>query len=315
MNRRTALKVLTGAPLLAAGSTSLLGKAVSHRLIGQDKGHVAILSAEGKVEWLWENGTVAHDMHMLPNGNVLGPTSANTIVEITPEKKVVWEWTSKPAAPYDGKIEIHGFQRLDNGLTMIAETGNKRIIEVDRQGKIVHEVKLKVDKPDPHRDTRLVRKTDAGTYLVPHEGDGVVREYDSKSNVIWDYRIELVGPETPTHRGHGYHVFSAYRLPNGNTLIGGGNNNRVLEVNPKREIVWSIGREELPGIKLYWVTQLQALPNGNIIVNNTHTGPEYPQMFEVTRNKEVVWKFDNWDTFGDGLCATQVLDVEGKVIR
>ena len=87
MNRRTALKVLTGAPLLAAGSTSLLGKAVSHRLIGQDKGHVAILSADGKVEWLWENGTVAHDMHMLPNGNVLGPTSANTIVEITPRKK------------------------------------------------------------------------------------------------------------------------------------------------------------------------------------------------------------------------------------
>ena len=67
---------------------------------------------------------------------------------------------------------------------MITETGNKRIIEVGRQGKIAHEVKLQVDKPHPHRDTRLVRKTAAGTYLVPHEGDGVVREYDSKGSVI-----------------------------------------------------------------------------------------------------------------------------------
>lgn len=90
----------------------------------------------------------------------------------------------KPAEPYDGKVEIHGFQRLENGLTMIAEPGNKRIIEVGRQGKIAHEVKLQVDKPHPHRVTRLVRKTAAGTYLVPHEGNGVVREYDSKSGVI-----------------------------------------------------------------------------------------------------------------------------------
>lgn len=314
MNRRAALKVLSGVPLLTTAS-SLFGKSVSHRLIAQDKGHVAILSAKGKVEWLWENGTVAHDMHLLPDGNLLVPASANSIVEITPKKKVVWEWTSNPAAPYDGKVEVHGFQRLENGLTMIAETGNKRIIEVDRNGKIAHEVKLHVDKPHFHRDTRLVRKTPAGTYLVPHEGDGVVREYDSESNVIWDYRMELVGPPTPTHRGHGIHVYSAYRLPNGNTLIGGGNNNRVLEVNPKREIVWSIGREELPGIKLYWVTQLQVLPNGNIVVNNTHTGPEYPQIFEVTRDKEVVWAFNNWETFGDGLCASQLLDVDGDVIR
>ena len=314
MNRRTALKVLSGAPLLTARS-ALSGKTVSHRLIAQDKGHVAILSAEGKVEWLWENGTVAHDMHLLPDGNLLAPTSRNSIVEITPEKKIVWEWTSKPAAPYDGKVEVHGFQRLENGLTMIAETGNKRVIEVDRRGTIAHEVKLRVDKPHPHRDTRLVRKTAAGTYLAAHEGDGIVREYDSSGNVIWDYRMELAGPATPTHRGHGIHVYSAYRLPNGNTLIGGGNNNRVLEVNPKGEIVWSIGREELPGIKLYWVTQLQALPNGNVVVTNTHTGPEYPQIFEVTRNKEVVWAFENWDTFGDGLCANQLLDIDGEVIR
>jgi len=51
-----------------------------------------------------------------------------------------------------------------------------------------------------------------------------------------------------------------------------------------------------------------------VIVTNAHAGPDYPQIFEVTRKKEVVWKFLNWDTFGDNLTANQILD-EPKAIR
>jgi len=217
-------------------------------------------------------------------------------------------------APYTGPIEVHAFERYSNGLTMIAESGNGRLIEVDRSGKIVWEMKLKIDKPNFHTDTRLVRKTPAGTYLVPHERDGAVREYNSKGEVLWEYRIELTGTPSGSHQGHGTSVYSAYRLPSGNTLIGGGNNNRVLEVNPKGEIVWKIDQNELPGIRLYWVAQLHALPNGNVVVTNAHAGPDYPQIFEVTRKKEVVWKFLNWDTFGDNLTANQILDA-GTIIR
>ncbi len=310
MTRRSfsaALAGLAAAPLAA--------KTTGHRLIAQDKGHVAILDQAGKVEWSWENGATAHDLHLLPDGNLLAPTGRGSLAEVTPKKKVVWQWTSKPAAPYGGNVEIHGFQRLANGRTMIAETGNKRIIEVSSSGKIEAEIKLQVDKPHPHRDTRLVRKTAQGTYLVPHENDGVLREYDANSKVIWDYKIELVGPATPTHQGHGIHLYSAYRLPNGNTLIGGGNNNRVLEVNPQREIVWSIDRQELAGIKLFWVTQLHALPNGNVVITNTHAGGAYPQIIEVNRDKEIVWSMLDWETFGNDLCANQLLDVEGPIVR
>ena len=35
-------------------------------------------------------------------------------------------------------------------------------------------------------------------------------------------------------------MYGAIRLANGNTMIAGGNNNRVLEVTPKGKIVWSI---------------------------------------------------------------------------
>ena len=118
------------------------------------------------------------------------------------------------------------------------------------------------------------------------------------------------GPEA-----FGNSVFSAIRLPNGNTLIGGGNNNRVFEVTPEGKTVWSIERDELPGIHLCWVTSLQVLPNGHIIFGNTHAGPDYPQLIEVTRDKKVVWTMKNWTTFGNDLCASAVLDVKGKILR
>ncbi len=289
--------------------------AVPHRLIAQDRGRVAVVDPEGSVEWSWNNGAGAHDMHLLPNGNLLVPTAPDAIVELTPEMEVVWRWESRAASDAVEKVEIHAFERLDNGLTMIAESGNRRLVEVDRQGEIRYQIPLQVERPHWHKDTRLVRKTPVGTYLVSHENDGAVREYERGGRVVWEYSLELTGPATPTHRGHGTDVYAAYRLPSGNTLIGGGNNNRVLEVNPQGETVWSLASGEIPGIQLFWVTQLHALPNGNIVVTNTHAEGETPQIFEVTRDKRMVWGFLDWETFGNDLCANILLDVEGDFVR
>jgi hypothetical protein len=201
---------------------------------------------------------------------------------------------------------------------MIAESGNRRLIEVDRDGRIVHEVPLTVDHPDPHRDTRMARKLENGHYLVCHEGDGVVREYDQQGKVVWSYALDLAGRRrSPGHgpEGHGTEVFGAIRLAGGNTLIAAGNGNRVIEVTPAGKVVWSLEHDELPGIRLAWVTTLQLLPNGNLVVGNCHAGPENPQLFEVTREKKVVWTFKDFKTFGNSLAVAQVLDVNGKVVR
>ncbi len=290
----------------------------NYRVLAQDKNHVAIVGLDGKVEWEAPCPWNSHDIAMLPNGNFLIQPGVATVAEITPEKQVVWKYESKPKPGYSGRVEIHAFQRLDDGMTMIAESGNGRIIEVDRDGKIVHEVPLTLNHPDPHRDTRLVRKLDYGHYLVCHEGDGIVREYDPKGNVVWSYKLDLAGrPRSPGHgpEGHGAEVFGAIRRDNGNTIIAGGNNNRVIEVDRDGTIVWSIDQRELPGITLAWVTTLELLPNGNLIIGNCHATEANPQLFEVTRDKKVVWSFKDFKTFGNNVAAAQVLGIKGKVIR
>ena len=293
-----------------------------HRVIGQDKGRVVIREADGAISWEYPCAHNSHDLQVLANGNLLLHTAADEIREVTSDGATVWSWKSRPVAPYEGRVEIHGFQRLANGDTMIAETGNLRIIEVNAKGEIVRAVPIATDRPDSHHDTRRVRRTDAGTYLVCHEPLGLVREYDAKGAIVWEYAIPLAPGRdaTPGQQGHGTAVFSALRLANGNTLIGGGNNNRVLEVNPAKEIVWSVGHDELRDldgrtILLRWVTGVQWLPNGNVVIGNTHGGPDQPQLVEVTRDKKVVWTLRDWRSFGNDLCTGWLLDAPDGTVR
>ncbi len=291
-------------------------KPVTHRFLAGDKGMVRIIDAKGETEWEIENKYTCHNLEMLPNGNVLMPVSNTKLVEVNKDKKTVWSYESKPKEGYKGKVEVHSFQRLADGNTLISESGNTRLIEVNPKGEIIKELALKVKSPSAHRDTRMVRKLSTGNYLVCQESDGIVKEYDPNGNVVWSYTLDLAGrPASPGHgvEGHGINVFGAIRLPNGNTLIGGGNNNRVLEVNKAGEIVWKLDQDELPGIKFAWITTLHYLPNGNIVVGNCHAGPTNPQLFEVTRDKKVVWKFQDQKRFGNDTVAAQILDVDGVI--
>jgi WD40 repeat protein len=290
----------------------------SYQILGEDRGKVVLVNSKGEKEWEFETRAQSHDLQLLPNGNVLLALNPRTVAEVSKEKKIVWKYEAKPVEGNKGGIEIHAFQRLPNGLTFIAESGNGRIVEVDRDGKIIHTITLTREHPSAHRDTRMVRKLENGNYLVCQEGDSKVREYDADSKVVWSYTVDLGGrPEAPGHgpEGHGTSLYGAIRLANGNTLIAGGNNNRVLEVNPKGEIVWKIDHNELPGIQLAWVTTLVALPNGNIIVGNCHAGPKNPQLFEITRDKKVVWTFKDFKNFDNGLASTHILGVPEGSIR
>jgi hypothetical protein len=316
-----ALVVVVG--LLAFTSPALSKEPpISRRVLAADysKKRIAILDDSGRVHWEHRIDNI-HDLHMLSSGNILFQTSMTRLLEVDPKggNKVVWEYDAGRMNGNGGKrVEVHSFQRLPDGTTMIAESGPSRIIEVDAKGSIVRQIKMKVAKPDPHRDTRLVRKLDNGNYLVCHEADGVVREYSPKGDVVWEYDVPMFGKQP--RGGHaaeafGNAVFSAVRLPNGNTLIGTGNGHSVLEVTPEKEIVWQIHQDDLPSIRFAWVTTLQVLPSGNVIIGNCHAGPDQPQLVEVTRDKKVVWQFKNFQHLGDATSNSQVLDVGGKVIR
>ena len=292
-----------------------------HTVLMQGKDRLAIVGKDGNVDWEMKWGGI-HDLHVLKNGHIMVQQHMKKVVEIDPEsKKVVWEYDSSTQNGNQGKrVEVHAFQPLDNGNVMIAESGPARIIEVNRDGKIVKQIAMKVTNRNAHTDTRLVRKLSSGNYLACHEGDGTVREYSADDGkVVWEYEVPMFGKTAKGGHGpeaFGNKCFAAIRLKNGNTLIATGNGHSVIEVTAEKKVVWQVHQNDLPGITLAWVTTLEVLPNGNYVIGNCHAGPKNPLLIEIEPNsKKVVWQFDQFEMFGNSAPNSQLLDVAGEVIR
>ncbi len=237
---------------------------------------VALLDERGTVVWDY---SVPHpqDAWLLPNGNIL-TTYYQGVREVTRDKQIVWEYkTEKPN-------EIPCCQPLPDGNVLIGIVGECRLIEVNRQGAIVHEVRLATTEQKPHAQFRMCRKTPAGTYLVPFTAEGAVREFDATGKLLREFPREP-GP------------IVALRLPNGNTLISAGG--AVTEYDAENKIVWRVDGEWLPAIQFGTPAGLQRLPNGNTIVCNWNTRDNGDKIgahiFELTPDKRVVWKITGTD--------------------
>lgn len=298
----------------SAGVRSLSAAEVSapkYSVIAADRNQLVRFDPEGRVVWKLPKIGPVHRIQVLPNGHLLTQNGWTRIIELDGDRKIVWEYDAAKSNGNAGKkLEVHAFQRLADGRTMIVENGVGRIIEVDAAGQIVHQIPLQVSQPSPHRDVRQAYKLPSGNYLVCHEGDGRVKEYAPTGEVVWDYEVPLF--DKPRANGHGpeawgNQVFNARRLDNGNTLIATGNGHGVIEVTPAKEIIWRLAQHDLPGITLAWTTTLEVLPGGNILLGNCHAGPDNPQLIELTRDKQVVWTFKDWQDLGDSTAASTIV--------
>ena len=185
-------------PAVARGEVlpSAVQTGMPRRVIAADSSTktLASISPDGRVEWKIPCGAI-HDLHLLPNGHLLYQDGWTKIVELDANHRPVWTYDAKGNGNADRPVEVHAFQRLANGTTMIVESGPARIIEVDSASMIAREIPLTVKSPSAHSDTRNARKTAAGTYLVAHEKDGVVREYDATGRVVWEFDVPLFDRE------------------------------------------------------------------------------------------------------------------------
>jgi hypothetical protein len=154
-------------------------------------GKVFIVNADGNVEWEYKTGS-CNDLWVLPNGNLLFNTGTG-VQEVTRDKKIVFDYKGSPfkrtvkqkdgtTKQVEGPSEIYACQRLANGNTFIGECNTGRLLVVAPDGRIVKEVRLLPEGRDGgHAYIRNARLLANGNYLVTHNGEQAVREYDSPS--------------------------------------------------------------------------------------------------------------------------------------
>lgn len=272
-----------------------------HRFACADytQGKVFIVSTEGKVEWEYDAAPSCDDVWVLPNGNLLFNTG-HGVREVTREKQVVFN--------YESKSEIYACQRLANGNTFLGECNSGRLLTLDPAGQVVEEIRLLPEGSDGgHAYMRNARRLANGNYLVGLYADEVVKELDPNGTVV----MEIPAPGGP---------HSVCRLPNGNTLIACGDMHKtasVFEADKSGKTVWRIVHDELPGMSLKFMTGLQRLPNGNTVMSNWLGHGEFgnaPHIIEVTRDKKVVWTFQDHQTMKT-VASVQILDVPGDCLK
>jgi len=239
----------------------------------------AILSDKG--EELWKYPAATRDGFVLPDGHVLLAVSKNkdypggAVVEVTRENQIVFEYKGT-------QVEVNTVQALANGRILLTEAGpNPRVLEVDRTRKIVVEVPLQAQTANGHMQTRMTRQLANGNYLVPQVMERVVREYTPAGKIVWEYQ----SPATPKECS----PFTAIRLPDGHTLVTQTRGTQVDEVDADGKIVWKLTGADLPPPLLNHPTAAQRLPNGNTVISSYGAGENEVKLFEVTREKQVVW--------------------------
>jgi outer membrane protein assembly factor BamB len=193
------------------------------------------------------------------------------------------------------------------GKILISDQFNNRVIESDANGKIVwsyglgpHDFSARsvIGVNDAQRVGQFTLMAGTGTPagVIPEAPDGAVDNrvilVNPKGKIVWQYGQfgqTGVGPDllsTPVQ---------CTWLPNFHVLITDQGNNRIIEVNLHKQIVWQYpGTNTRPADQLNSPNSAELLENGHILISDENNN----RAIEVTRGDRIVATFTAKGTVG-----------------
>ena len=269
-NPETPSAAATGDYLLASAE----GVSVFNRDGAMQFGQFVTALKDGKpgpVEW----DDMVYDGWRLESGNYLY-SSHRYVRELSPDGKIKWEF--KLNAPNELKTCVP----LPNGDVMTVDAERMELVQVTDQGR--REVK-RISVPTKkeasiHTRYNLLRRTPVGTFLLALRHEKAFIEVDEAGAELWRHAV----PDLP---------IAAERLANGNTLMSwsGG----LIEAAPDHHVVWELTTADVSEFPVILFGGFHRFPNGNTLVANSdwhyqQAGQNRVQVFEVDRDKHVIWK-------------------------
>ncbi len=274
--------------LLGAAVLSAFLSAIALAIAGGPGGAVAARGSRA-IPVHWAHVTNAGEIVPLPNNQLLVTDIGNLdrtggrVIIANRHDQLIWH--------YSGPLDIpHSAYPMANGDILIADTGDNRVIEVDRLSHIVWSTD---NLGRGHGRIGRGTLSDGSTLSYPNDAKPL-----ANGNILISLRLQnrvVVITRTGRivkditgflHRQHNPHL-----LPNGDTLIADSDANRIIEVGRKgRRIVWSYGANDGgPDGALSWPRDATLLPNGHILITDSN----HSRLIEVTRNKNIVRQWTN----------------------
>ncbi len=246
------------------------------------------LDPESNVVWSY-HCRIDHDYQVLADGNImvhcirdfpwpaLGPELKRHpyIIEITRGKDLVWEW--------------HGEEHVDELKALLPAQAWRHFLERTR-GRYAfdwaHNNTCQIIPPNATYDKEVAAgakpRFKPGNIVFSYRSVDVIGVIDRESGgIVWAWGPGVLDGQ------HKPHV-----LANGNILIFDNGTvrgwSRVIEVNPlSGEIEWEYGAKPEERFSSGYISGAQRLPNGNTLVCQG----DGRRLFEVTRERELVWEF------------------------
>lgn len=294
--------------------------------LGGNGGKIQLLDYEGNENWSFtyssEDYILHHDAEMLPNGNILAmtwekyssedavangylldvPLFPDGLIEIDPKtNQIIWEWhawdhliqnvdETKPnygsIAENPQLIDINYNQREDGDIT------HANGIAYDAEKDIIY---LSVNF---YSEIWVIDHSTTIEEAASHTGGN----FNSGGDLVYRF-----GNPKAYQNNNGTRLFHNNHYPNllkgddeGNMLIfsNGGdlNQSTVYEIELPDQLILDISKDNEP--KVIWsftdpelyspkVSGAEKLPNGNVLITEGDFG-----IWEVTQEKEVIWKFN-----------------------
>ena len=165
-----------------------------------------------------------------------------------------------------------------------------QLLEVGADGRIEVRVPLQPETANAHMQTRMARKMPNGNYLVPHLLAFAVKEYKPDGTVVRTIKTDLAELGGRKERNW---PFTAIRVGDGKVLSNLTNGNKCVEFDSKGRVAWRLDNSHVDG-RLADPCGGQRLTNGNtVICSYGQKKGDMPKIFEVTKDKKVVWEYFN----------------------
>ena len=254
--------------------------------------------------------TYISSVDLMPNGNFLVGLNiiyysniiSLRVLEISPLGNIAWEYHDAHIVNIYKPHGIHDADYLEESDTfLIADTYLQRVIEVNRDHEIIW-----IWNPDDHftfidddfvlfyengifQNLSLLNWEDwyhlndvdmlsNGHYLISLRDLNIIVEVNRTGDIVWYYGH-------PSNYALMKWQHNPVRLKNGNTIICDSSNNRVIEINSNKSIVWST--ESYPGLSLLFPRGAERLPNGNTLISDSFNN----RNIEITPTGKIVWEF------------------------
>lgn len=218
-----------------------------------------------------------HDVDRLEGGRTLITTGhhPSTVMEVDADGRCVGLYRS-------GLDFAHNADRLANGHTIVSDTGNDRVVELDEDNVTVWSSEWVSLSDGTHLDyPNDVNVVDGDRLLVTDRNNNRVIEMERDGTIVWQFGETGVRGADDSHLAHPH---NADRLLDGNTLIADSDNNRIVEVTPSGSLAWVWQPEGNDALS--WPRDADRLADGHTLVTDSHHG----RILEVDAAGTVVWQ-------------------------